>query len=178
MTPLAALAIAFGCLAYYALQKRAAKLAQPLRLQIADIGQALLAREDLTDGVRRQVNLLLKTAFGAHVFIALVYFIAPFAIPYLILFRGADRVMSSMWRDTPDDVRAAYEKMNSLHTTVMFANNPIMMFILVVEVALISALVFLVAVAFSRRTLPQWVSLDLVVSRIAQRTPGFEFLYA
>ncbi len=179
MTSLIPLGAAFAFLGLFALQKRAERLAQPLRLEMADIGRGLLA-ENLSDPARRHVNFLLGSAFSAHAFIAIAYVIVPVAVPYIILAKkSAERRQMAMWAGISAESREAFARLDGLHTRVILANHPLMMSLLWIEITAFSIPALMVAIALPRRGgLPDLVNTDNVLSRIAQRTAGFDLLHA
>jgi len=122
---------------------RLKRVAQPLRLSLAERGEELLANPNLPETVRSYVRMLLATAFGMRAMLIASIIIFPFfALALLIwprLWTAAEKDL--LIRDPA--TRADFIEVYRLHDRITFANNPILFGFLHVEMAIIAPVALL-----------------------------------
>lgn len=147
LTPLI-VAAAFVAWSYF--QGRLAKAVQPLRLKMAEQGEALLARSDISEQTRKDVEFMLSTAFSRWGMLLFAIVVVPFAI-FCVAFD--DKMRAQVERDyskmTPE-ARSQYADMRSLHGRVVMANHPLLASIVVLEVTVLLVPLSLLFTAFKR----------------------------
>lgn len=147
------------------LHSRLATLAQPLRLELAEKGERLLAHPDLPKEIRSQVRFMLNTAFGMPVALLLPLTLAfPFVAVIALLFRP-DWLAQSL-RDLsslPPEQRAQFYEVMRIHDRVRTANHPVLQLVLELEFILLVP-VGLVAIALSKRPLPASLDKGIVLN--------------
>ncbi|HUZ12611.1 MAG TPA: hypothetical protein VMU93_07185 [Caulobacteraceae bacterium] len=129
--------IPFGAFLHHRLNQ----LAQPLRLELADKGERLLAYRDLPREIRDEGAFMLDTAFGVGAAMPLAVLTMPFVAVIVLLFRRD--ILARALRDVgalrPEQA-ALYYDTSRLHSRLTTANHPLLSTILEAE--------FLVMVAF------------------------------
>ena len=131
--------VALGILVASLVARRLKQAVQPLRLAMADIGEELIANDNVPCETREAVKICLDMAFGARWFLVLAIIAAPlFAIIWLV------KPNAVAGRYIKDDVlRLKSEEFDKLNVFVMAANNPILFAIVFFEFMIFSPLVFL-----------------------------------
>lgn len=130
-------AIAGGLVAASYIHRRLMQAAQPLRLELAEKGELLLANPKLSKYERLFVTALLDSAFSNWTF----FVIAIFAVPVVAIFLVVNpaRLSSSMNRLLPQDneLKAMIADLSKLHDRITFYNHPIFMLIIEFELLII-----------------------------------------
>lgn len=131
--------------AHFWFRRRLSTAAQPLRLELASRGEALLARGDLSPSVRASTEVMLEEGFGARLSLLMGLALVPILAVVMVL---RMRVLSRFMREAERMPSSAYEEFQSLmrlHDRINLANNPFLM--VAVEVTI---LVFLPVAILAR----------------------------
>lgn len=150
-------------MAYWRMQR----VVQALRIKMAVCGEALIASGELTPNARGVVDWMLGTAFRSRTFLFFALVATPVAA-FVVLFGEEPKGISDGLG--PEAKREA-NRLNQLHTAVMFANHPLV-FVCVVFNAVIWLCIAAVAKllyggAFTRR---DFGGLD-IVGRLLETRP-------
>jgi hypothetical protein len=123
MATYAPIMIALALLGYVLLKLRLNRIAQPLRLQLADRGEALLADPNLPLHRRHFVEFELEGAFGRAGMLLFGFL----AIPFLAVWCAVDSATEDDQYISNDAVRGRADEFDDLSTRIGFLNNPILM---------------------------------------------------
>jgi hypothetical protein len=107
--------------------RRLMRAAQPLRLQLAEKGELLLANPKVPKRHRRFVNAMLDSAFSNYMF--LIFATCCIPIVAVLLIFDPDRVISKIKELSAADaeVRTAIADLSKLHDRITFYNHPLLM---------------------------------------------------
>lgn len=141
---------AAALIVWSAFQGRLSRRAQPLRLQLADRGEALLARPDLTDETRKDVQFMLGTAFPRPFMLLFCVVVVPFVALYTVARPGMRTDMHRRYLQMSPKARTLYGEVRALHNRIVLANHPLLASIVVFEVAALMAPFGLLMLAFQR----------------------------
>lgn len=117
------LVAALSLIAYLALKARLNRLAQPLRIQLAEVGERLLAEPGLPPARRNMIEFELEGAFGR----SWKWLVAFAAIPFMAVW------IAATWNDdggiyVPDDaLRGRTDDFDDLAARIDMMNHPILM---------------------------------------------------
>ena len=108
---------------------------QPVRLELARRGEELLLRDDLPADIRRDVEFMLETAFGMGWVLLLGLIVLTPAASIVLVF--SKRLRASLERSVLSREQSTdYKEIDGLHSSVMLANNPVMVPLMMVWVAI------------------------------------------
>jgi len=142
--------------------------AQPLRLQLAEKGEQLLAKEGLPPFIRAQTEFILRTAFGSG---RQLFVCAIMAIPVMVtlLFQRAWFTQMVQAIESLDaETKQLRTEVIRLHNRITLANNPVLFMIVNLEVLVFSPIgLFLFAIF--RKRLPLSGDSDTLIAAIEMR---------
>jgi hypothetical protein len=143
MTILPIVILALFCSVVFA-SRRLRSAAQPLRLKLAELGEALLADPNLPKLHASCVKEQMDTAFGDRAMLVIGIIIVPF-MAALILVRP-DWVFAQMRAQSipNSETQAKFDEIMRLHDIITLANNPFLMLVFEFEMLLLIPLAFLI----------------------------------
>jgi|GEM_PF-4913467 len=136
------------------LHRRLVIAAQPLRLELAERGEALLRTSNLPARVRESIEFLLSHTFGMTGLLLLALVVIPFAVPTMVV-TGELRREGEAEAKLSVKTRAEYNALVMLHGRIVFATHPALMTLNFLEMLLIAGPVVLLSGALSGRLLPE-----------------------
>lgn len=139
--------VAFALIAWSVFQGRLARAAQPLRLRLAEKGERLLARTDLSPETRKDVEFMLNTPFSRWGMLLFVVATAPFVVLYVAFTPKARAHVERDFSKMSPEARALYADVRALHTRIVMANHPLLASIVLLEITALLAPVSLVMLA-------------------------------
>jgi hypothetical protein len=149
------------------LYQRIYRAAQPLRLHLAAVGEAFLAREDVSERSRKHVRYMLDHAFRSRGELIFGFFAVP-VVAALTIFRM--RVIAQ-YVDTDlrnPEVKAHEDAIVRLHDRITLANHPILAPLLELEILLFMPLAVLIRGAVKGRV-PAGTDRNMVMNIIEER---------
>ncbi len=160
------------------LNGRLTMAAQPLRLELAEKGEALLAVSDLPKEVRSQVNYMLETAFGMGIPLLFSVLVFPFLGLAAVSFRRdllarAERDYSTL----PSEQRARLYELMRLHERITSANHPALQAVMELEFLMI-AILGLVIMSVMKQPLPRTFDRAVVMNMMEMGESRFFHLRA
>jgi hypothetical protein len=168
------LPLAFGITLVVAnvLDRRLYAAAQPLRLELAEKGERLLAERGLPDDLKNSTRLLLNTAFGGGWLIFGGIIGCPFMVLAVIIRPSMLSDMTKRLSRATPEARALHQDVMSLHDSILLANHPFLWTIFQAE--LILALpVMLVIISVLRGKMPEVVDRLMFLSMMESREVRF-----
>jgi hypothetical protein len=115
------------------------RAAQPLRLELAEKSETLLASPGLPIHLHDFVRYLQDTAFGNRGTLLFGFVFVPVvAVAMLVRPELLDSAGKRFWIDCPA-TRAQFDEVTRLHDRITFLNSPILLFMLEVEIVLLVA---------------------------------------
>jgi len=155
------------------LHQRLNQLAQPLRLELAEKGERLLAHSDLPPEIRAEVSFMLNTAFGIGAAMALAVVTMPFVVVGVLLFRRD--ILARALRDvsalTPEQA-ALYYDISRLHSRLTTAAQPLLSTILEAEF-LVLVPFGLAFIAIFKQPLPSKLDRSIVLNALEMSEANF-----
>jgi hypothetical protein len=136
------------------LHRRLLVAAQPLRLELAKRGDALLRDSHLPPRARGMVTFVLDHAFGMSALLAIAIVAIPVAVPIMIV-RGEMQRDADETASMKGALRAEYDQLMSLHGRIIFATNPFLMTVALLEMFLIAAPLVLFTGALAGNLMPE-----------------------
>jgi hypothetical protein len=144
-TPYAVLAVACLCLLVF-VRNRLVQAAQPLRLEMAELGEPLLSSPHLNAHVKENVRFCLDHAFGARaMLIGEICFVPIYALIVLFKLQWV-RDVALEYRVKDKEARADVADFFALYDRIAWINNPLLMLLLTVAFHLCVGLAILVRV--------------------------------
>lgn len=117
-----AVALAVYCVVAYRLKVGA----QPLRLMMAEEGEALLASNKLNEAGKIFVSGLLSTAFNYFTPLLIMLTVIPFDAIKDVFFNKNRFDADSAFGIRDLETKKSFDRVNDLHTRITFANHPFM----------------------------------------------------
>jgi len=163
-------AIPILLLAIVWLQARLSRAAQPLRLELADCGEALLQMPDLPKAVRKLVAHDLDTAFGSRLTLLSGLLLIP-AIGLCVIV-APKRFFADIGAFSVEqpELYKRYREFNDLHDKITMANNPILWFIFQLELLTVAYVAVLIFAAL-RSQMPNRALHDAITGLIETARP-------
>jgi hypothetical protein len=154
-------AASFGLLSWGYRRLRFA--AQPLRLELATKGEALLLESNVPENIRQSVTFMLDTAFSLKgaLFFSIIFL--PFFLVYIMFTRVK---LNEVARDISllsEVQRAKYYEIMKLHDKVTLANNPFLSLFFGLEFTILVPL-FAIIITMFRGYMPQRLDREVVVN--------------
>ena len=117
-------------LANMILRNRLSAFVQPLRLEMAELGESLLAEEILPAKAKSTINYDLDTAFDGW---RAWFFV--FAVPFAAVVIVVEMIFGKITTPAkiPDHLRSDYDRFQRLAIVCRFANSPLATLILIIE---------------------------------------------
>lgn len=134
---------------------RLSKVVQPLRLKMAEKGEALLAKPNLPDPFKTQIEFMLSNAFGGKLHFFLVIILTPIALAAYLLVPPLRRRIDRAGARLDTELEAEYEEVLRLFDKITMGNHPFLWLALQLVDAVIIPIFLLVAVLRSKK-----ISLD------------------
>jgi len=158
---LVAIAITLGV----ALQRQLNKAAQPLRLELADKGEHLLAQADVPVIAKRQIRYMLDTAFHSRFVLLIAIVVMPVIAVYIII--APKRFIGSIKNNEiqNSELRALHHDLMELHDKITMVNHPLLWLILQIDMLIFIATAVLIAGAL-RGYLPNRAIQDSIMKFI------------
>jgi hypothetical protein len=166
------LALGFVLIVANVAHRRLYASAQPLRLELAEKGERLLAKQDLPDDLRKNTRLLLNTALGGGWLIFGGIIGCPFMVLAVILQPSILSDMTKRLSRATPEVRALHQEVMSLHDSILLANHPFLWTIFQAELILVLP-VMLVIISVLRGKMPEVVDRLLFLSMMESREVRF-----
>ena len=120
----------------------ARKRVQPLRLELAGMGETMLRRTDVPDVIKDFVQLLLSSAFSLRGTMIGAVFVMPFLCIWVTLnpkvIEDEDRAIGSL----KPTVSKQYAHLCTIHRKIVAANHPVLYALVQVEIWLFLGLAF------------------------------------
>jgi hypothetical protein len=164
---LAAAALLFLSLVSWRL-KRAA---QPLRLEMAEVGERLLANPTLSPHMKNYVAHMLQTAFSFRLELLALIIGIPF-VGLVLLF--APRIFAAeleRLRVFDSVAKADLVDLNRLHHKISMANNPILFTVILIESAVIIPLGSIILTVF-HGSIPPEGNVDTIIAIFQRKNWG------
>lgn len=133
---------------------RLKKSAQPLRLELATRGEAVLADPHMPAAVKDYVRMLLRTAFGMRTFLIGAIVFLPFASLAIIAFPRLLTDATNELSIADPAKRAEFRDLSRLHDRITLANNPLLFGAFLLEAAVLLPFVAMVITIIRGTTLP------------------------
>jgi hypothetical protein len=149
------------------LYQRVYRAAQPLRLHLASVGEAFLARDDVSERSRKHVRYMLDHAFRSRSELIFGFFAVP-VVAALTIFRmrAIAEYLDTGLRNP--EVKAHEDLIARLHDRVTLANHPILAPLLELWILLFMPLAVLIRGAIKGRV-PAGTDRDMVMNIIEDR---------
>lgn len=135
--------IAFAVATYVLLAVRLKAGAQPLRLRLADEGEALLKSGKLNDRGRHLVNMLLNNAFGFRAKLLLMLVAVPY-VAFQQIFQSKASINSADLGVSDLDTKKKLDDLRRLHITITVANHPLLSTLVALWTAVFLVIFFVV----------------------------------
>ena len=137
---------------------------QPLRLELADKGERLLASPDVPQEMKETLRYMLKSTFGC----GFCFFVTAVALPFILLscafnpksFRSFVRDVSKLEPET----RAAYDDCTTLFHRIKLANHPVLQSVMTAEYAIFTPIILL-GIAIRRDPIPVAIDSNAVMGK-------------
>lgn len=140
--------------------------AQPLRLELADKGEMLLASPDASDNAKRLVRSYLDTAFSFRIRLLLAHLVIPgIAVIFAIQQIRGKRDSVLFRHEKNERVHALIEDLTQLHVRITLANNPILCISVVLSGVFYFTFAYLL-VAILRGVIPSRIPAEEIAERI------------
>jgi hypothetical protein len=147
---------------------------QPLRLEMVDKGERLLAENGLSKTARSQVKMLLDSAFGAR--LMLLFSLIAFPIVALVvliwprLLADADKELAI----SDPAMKAEFDALHRLHFRIMLGNHPALASLLCLEMAILMPALYLGQMIVRGRAFPE-ASVDAFTVIVQRQKQGLQF---
>lgn len=154
--------------------------AQPLRLELADKGSAVLARADVSENGRNLVQMYLDSTFSFRAHLLLAHLVVP-----VLALVHASRVISNGGKEPNErrernpEVHSAIDELTDIHLRVTLANHPVLCTSVLFSMAFYYSLAYLV-IAVIGGVIPSRVpaaeiaeQVDHAYARISRSRRGF-----
>ncbi|MGH6818526.1 MAG: hypothetical protein ACREC1_07120 [Methylovirgula sp.] len=116
---------------------RLKRAAQPLRLEMAEKGEKLLGEKGLSEAAKNQIRMMLSSAFGFRVMLLVSIIATPF-IAILVFVRPTLLANADKKLAISDPIaKAEFNELGRLHFRITLANNPILMILVCLELAVV-----------------------------------------
>jgi hypothetical protein len=113
-----------GLVVYAIAMRRLQRAVQPLRIELAEKGERLLASNYLSRDAKEHVRFLLDSAFGLRLVLLVCLFSMPiFAIYYLIYPKPLLAMDRSLQIKDPES-KICFDRVSALHERITLANHP------------------------------------------------------
>ncbi len=160
-------------LLFIAVDRRLNRAVQPLRLRLAEKGEALLADGKLTPSAREHVQFLLDTSFGMRWTLLLSIFAIPVVAALFVLRNRWIRTSVDKMKIGDPETRAAFYELCRLHDRITLTNHFILLPIIEFEMVLFMPLAILLRGVISG-ALPETGGRESVITFIEdKRVHGF-----
>jgi len=169
LAPLVIVAVAVGVAVAH---RRLLKAAQPMRLELAEKGERLLAYPKLPKDVRDHVRYLLDTAFGNRTMLILAALFAPLIVLAIAIMRESFLAYIKQFSIMDAEAKALHREVMQLHDRIMLASHPILWVLVELEIKLVVQM-GIVVTTLVRGRVPATVDHDRVMNLIETREGKF-----
>ncbi len=168
-----------GALAiFYTVHRRLNQAVQPLRLHLAERGEALLADPELPPSARDHVEFLLDTAFGMRATLLFGIFIVPVVAALFVVRNRWIRTSVDKMKIQNAESRARFYELCRLHDRITLSNHPILLPIIELQLVVFMPIAILLrGLIFGK--LPETGGRESVITFIEdKRVHGLSFAHA